>query len=71
MSTLCQISCSIKIKPILTNLLSKVKQAQQFKERLFKEFGEFKYRLIQLLAALRIHGGIGAIVIQWCPKYLH
>lgn len=45
-----------------------IKQALAFKDQLFEKLGAFKYHTVKLPAALSIHGGIGAIVIQWCPK---
>lgn len=45
-----------------------IEQANAFKERLFNKLGEFKYHSVKLPAALTVHAGIGAIVIQWCPK---
>lgn len=45
-----------------------IKQANTFKESLFKKLGEFNSHIIKLPAALSVHAGIGAIAIQWCPK---
>lgn len=45
--------------------LDKVKD---FKEHLFKELGKFTSYTVTLPAALSVHAGVGAIVIQWCLK---
>lgn len=44
-------------------------EANEFKNYLFGELGKFNYHHVKLPAVLALHAGVGAIAIQWCPKF--
>ena len=43
-------------------------EANNFKNQLSSQLGDFDYYHVKLPAVLTLHAGVGAIAIQWCPK---